>query len=583
MTTIESPAHLKEEAERLLDQADSRRALSLLAPVLDQEPDDPEARALIGIAHMMNGDHAAGLHHLERSVELEPYESLYRSNLGYAYQYLGRIPEAIDAYQAAVDLNPRSERAKTALETLTGSAYVPQPAPERDLFGDSLAEPAMMRSTDDPEQDLAGWSEDGGAPASSDQPASDGPAGSLMIDFWGDSMVDSGLDLEESPAPISGHEESLVSSLAASEGSSHASEESALARVPAETADSAVDVAPPAPPEPPAWVSVRLGSAVSVVSGDFDETVVNAALVDEVHISHEDLPASESQAGISTSPGQKLAPGHSQPEGRVEGESPESAGLVDDGKMRTGSAKLGPEAPEVSPDTAVQQVGENTAVLLQDPAPPAITAGAITAGDESIAPPAAVEAGSLVQDTGPDPASAEIPTSGMGLEEAVDQMPGVAGATSDQGAALPVWDLSRNTAAPTPEMLGDVCPQDDKVSSMPTIVGSMGDEPPVIAAVAAMDDIPPRTDCAPPVLSAYQGGLRGCRGNLAKPSTSVSGTNAGGSGGLWVRPLILVILVCLALCAGSYVVGRHLKSHQPAAVAQAQTTRPVAALPARTH
>src|SRR5271154_4436296 len=58
------------------------------------EPGAPRCHSIFGWALIFNGDHAAGIASLERSVALAPYSTLFQSQLGQAYALTGNIEKA---------------------------------------------------------------------------------------------------------------------------------------------------------------------------------------------------------------------------------------------------------------------------------------------------------------------------------------------------------------------------------------------------------------------------------------------------------------------------------------------------------
>jgi tetratricopeptide (TPR) repeat protein len=76
--------------------------------------DRPESRTNLGIAYYMMGDFESAVPHYQRATELDPDNATYWGNLGEALRILEREPEAVDAFQHAVEL----AKAKVALTPL---------------------------------------------------------------------------------------------------------------------------------------------------------------------------------------------------------------------------------------------------------------------------------------------------------------------------------------------------------------------------------------------------------------------------------------------------------------------------------
>ena len=73
---------------------------------LERRPNDPELRLRLGLARMEQGDAEATLEQLTESVALRP-SALAHHHLGNTLIQLGRIPDAIASFDAALQLNPR--------------------------------------------------------------------------------------------------------------------------------------------------------------------------------------------------------------------------------------------------------------------------------------------------------------------------------------------------------------------------------------------------------------------------------------------------------------------------------------------
>jgi len=88
-----------------MGRADEARALC--EQVLAAQPDHAEAHASLGFV-LLKRELAAesALPHLERAIALDPADHESRANLGIALQDLGRVDDAIEAYDAALALRP---------------------------------------------------------------------------------------------------------------------------------------------------------------------------------------------------------------------------------------------------------------------------------------------------------------------------------------------------------------------------------------------------------------------------------------------------------------------------------------------
>jgi len=77
-------------------------AIHLYREVLAEQPEQPDANHLYGLALDGEGDTAVGLAHVEKAVALEPGHPVYLSNLGYLLGKLGRGEDAERACRASI-------------------------------------------------------------------------------------------------------------------------------------------------------------------------------------------------------------------------------------------------------------------------------------------------------------------------------------------------------------------------------------------------------------------------------------------------------------------------------------------------
>lgn len=116
-----APGHT--EARRLLGIAalmdgDHPRAIAHLRSVLAARPDDAVVHMTLGNALFEAGDAEAGLASLQRACELAPGMAAAWYNYGRALQMSARTAPARDALQRAVALDPGHARARNALATV---------------------------------------------------------------------------------------------------------------------------------------------------------------------------------------------------------------------------------------------------------------------------------------------------------------------------------------------------------------------------------------------------------------------------------------------------------------------------------
>ena len=83
-------------------------ALVQFGKVTELDPSNPEGYQNIGIALFSEGKIAESIEPFQMALKLDPTNDNY-NNLGTAYLYLKRYPEAIDVYKKAIALNPREQ------------------------------------------------------------------------------------------------------------------------------------------------------------------------------------------------------------------------------------------------------------------------------------------------------------------------------------------------------------------------------------------------------------------------------------------------------------------------------------------
>jgi len=84
----------------------SSQALAALRLLVQRDPRDMAAVHALGLALVESGQHAQGIHHLERSVAAVPDSPAYRSNLGSALLQVRRFREARTHFEAAIRVDP---------------------------------------------------------------------------------------------------------------------------------------------------------------------------------------------------------------------------------------------------------------------------------------------------------------------------------------------------------------------------------------------------------------------------------------------------------------------------------------------
>ncbi|MGH6905258.1 MAG: tetratricopeptide repeat protein [Geminicoccaceae bacterium] len=119
MAASESLDQLRKRAEVALETRRAAQAKQLYGSILAQVPDDAEALTRMGEAEVLLGEYRAALDHSRKAVELAgeraDLEARARHNAGLALLFTGRPKEAEQELEAAVEADPTSWRAWSAL------------------------------------------------------------------------------------------------------------------------------------------------------------------------------------------------------------------------------------------------------------------------------------------------------------------------------------------------------------------------------------------------------------------------------------------------------------------------------------
>lgn len=113
------------EVEVLMDAAadyirheEYDRAVAALDEAIRLAPDYAEAFNRRATAHFRAGDHAASMADIAQTLKREPRHFGALSGLGMVQLAQGRLPEALKAYEAALDLNPHLRSAKVHADAI---------------------------------------------------------------------------------------------------------------------------------------------------------------------------------------------------------------------------------------------------------------------------------------------------------------------------------------------------------------------------------------------------------------------------------------------------------------------------------
>jgi hypothetical protein len=116
---------LLQQAVQHLTQGRSRAALPLLQNAVEQTPDSFDAYCLLAVClgqlNMMDSAFAAA----HRSIALNPASYRGHYNLGVLQQRAGKFPEARQAFEHALQLEPNYEGARRALASLPIQVWMP--------------------------------------------------------------------------------------------------------------------------------------------------------------------------------------------------------------------------------------------------------------------------------------------------------------------------------------------------------------------------------------------------------------------------------------------------------------------------
>lgn len=89
--------------EGRLDDAESR-----YRQVLDRYPNNPEALHMLGVLSSQKGNDEAGIALIQQAIAADGRDPVFHSNLGNLLGKFGRLDEAAEAYEAAIDLQPKN-------------------------------------------------------------------------------------------------------------------------------------------------------------------------------------------------------------------------------------------------------------------------------------------------------------------------------------------------------------------------------------------------------------------------------------------------------------------------------------------
>jgi len=103
-------------------------AIQLLQNAVQAEPGDAQAHAYLGVAYCQKKEFDASIRELLEARKLDPSSASIAFNLGVAYHSSGDANQARAFYEAALQLDPGYQKAKTALERMPAPRETPATA-----------------------------------------------------------------------------------------------------------------------------------------------------------------------------------------------------------------------------------------------------------------------------------------------------------------------------------------------------------------------------------------------------------------------------------------------------------------------
>lgn len=111
---------LLQRGREALDANDPDAAVEHLTALVDHDPDFPEGWALRATAWMAAGDLGPAVDDLAHALTLNPRHFGALASLGQILEEIGRPQKALEAYRAALELNPQMADVKDAVKRLEG-------------------------------------------------------------------------------------------------------------------------------------------------------------------------------------------------------------------------------------------------------------------------------------------------------------------------------------------------------------------------------------------------------------------------------------------------------------------------------
>ncbi|MEE8581779.1 MAG: hypothetical protein V3T33_09340, partial [Myxococcota bacterium] len=115
---VQRAARLVEEAEASRGDEGAKGPLRLYEEALHCRPYDPEINHKAASTALSMGEQNLALEYAQRACELCPDDGRYRITLGEVFKAAGRLAEATEQYEKAVELGTEDAKAKLGLEAV---------------------------------------------------------------------------------------------------------------------------------------------------------------------------------------------------------------------------------------------------------------------------------------------------------------------------------------------------------------------------------------------------------------------------------------------------------------------------------
>ena len=114
-----NPLYIAGHAEHLVTVGQQTEALQLADEAASEDIADAFTADTLGVVYSRTGFHDKAIPFYERAVDLDPAPANFHYNLGAALQFAGKFDAAESAYRAAIEREPDSYRAHSALVSLS--------------------------------------------------------------------------------------------------------------------------------------------------------------------------------------------------------------------------------------------------------------------------------------------------------------------------------------------------------------------------------------------------------------------------------------------------------------------------------